>query len=156
MAITTAHLGIMAHIMMSAVCAGYIAINISSPNTKNLRQLQGESELDNLLSQLKNAQDRLAQQHARYVPLALKIAPDIDDNQIRNIADALLRHHIDGVIATNTTISRNTVNHLPHGAEAGGSHDVHPLEEEGQEVEAHPLLRQGPQHRIPLVVEEGH
>ena len=52
--------------------------------------------------------------------LALKIAPDIDDNQIRNIADALLRHHIDGVIATNTTISRNTVNHLPHGAEAGG------------------------------------
>ncbi len=100
--------------------ADYIAINISSPNTKNLRQLQGESELDNLLSQLKTAQDRLAQQHARYVPLALKIAPDIDDNQIRNIADALLRHHIDGVIATNTTISRDTVNHLPHGGEAGG------------------------------------
>ena len=100
--------------------ADYIAINISSPNTKNLRQLQGESELDNLLSQLKAAQDRLAQQYGRYVPLALKIAPDIDNNQIRNIADALLRHHIDGVIATNTTISRDPVNYLPYGSETGG------------------------------------
>ena len=100
--------------------ADYIAINISSPNTKNLRQLQGESELDNLLSQLKAAQDRLAQQYGRYVPLALKIAPDIDNNQIRNIADALLRHHIDGVIATNTTISRDAVNYLPYGSETGG------------------------------------
>ena len=80
--------------------ADYIAINISSPNTKNLRQLQGESELDNLLSQLKAAQSRLSDQHSRYVPLALKIAPDMDDNQVKNIADALIRHKIDGVIAT--------------------------------------------------------
>lgn len=100
--------------------ADYIAINISSPNTKNLRQLQGESELDNLLSQLKTAQDRLSQQHLRYVPLALKIAPDIDDNQIKNIADALIRHKIDGVIATNTTITRDAVQHLKHAQEAGG------------------------------------
>ncbi len=100
--------------------ADYIAINISSPNTKNLRQLQGESELDNLLTQLKAAQDRLSHQYSRYVPLALKIAPDIDDNQIRNIADALIRHKIDGVIATNTTITRDAVKHLKHGQETGG------------------------------------
>lgn len=100
--------------------ADYIAINISSPNTKNLRQLQGESELDNLLKQLTDARERLTQQHARYVPLALKIAPDIDDGQTVHIADALLRHQIDGVIATNTTISRDAVKHLKHGLETGG------------------------------------
>ncbi len=100
--------------------ADYIAINISSPNTKNLRQLQGESELDNLLSQLKDTQSRLSDRYARYVPLALKIAPDIDDNQVKNIADALIRHRIDGVIATNTTITRDAVKDLPHAREAGG------------------------------------
>ncbi len=100
--------------------ADYVAINISSPNTKNLRQLQGESELDNLLAQLKAAQDRLSYQHSRYVPLALKIAPDIDDSQIRNIADALIHHKIDGVIATNTTITRDAVKHLKYGQETGG------------------------------------
>lgn len=100
--------------------ADYIAINISSPNTKNLRQLQGESELDNLLSRLKVAQSRLANEHARYVPLALKIAPDMDDSQVKNIADALIRHKIDGVIATNTTITRDAVKGLPHAQEAGG------------------------------------
>ena len=100
--------------------ADYIAINISSPNTKNLRQLQGESELDNLLSQLKAAQSRLSDQYARYVPLALKIAPDMDDNQVKNIADALVRHKIDGVIATNTTITRDAVKDFPHAQEAGG------------------------------------
>ena len=100
--------------------ADYIAINISSPNTKNLRQLQGESELDNLLSQLKGTQSRLSDRYARYVPLALKIAPDIDDNQVKNIADALIRHGIDGVIATNTTITRDAVKDSPHAREAGG------------------------------------
>ncbi len=100
--------------------ASYVTVNISSPNTKNLRQLQGASELDTLLSQLKDAQQRLAEHHKRYVPLALKIAPDIDSEQIKNIADALLRHHIDGVIATNTTITRDAVNTLPYGDEAGG------------------------------------
>ncbi len=100
--------------------ADYIAINISSPNTKNLRQLQGASELDNLLMQLKTTRNRLSQQYSRYVPLALKIAPDMDDDQIQNIADALMHHEIDAVIATNTTITRDTVNHLPHGQEIGG------------------------------------
>jgi dihydroorotate dehydrogenase len=100
--------------------ASYVTVNISSPNTKNLRQLQGASELDALLSQLKQEQARLADQHGRYVPITLKIAPDIDADQISNIAGALLRHRIDGVIATNTTLSRTAVQGMPHGDEAGG------------------------------------
>ena len=100
--------------------ASYVTINISSPNTKNLRQLQDVSELDALLSQLKQAQARLADQHKRYVPLALKIAPDIDAEQVKNIAGALLRHKIDGVIATNTTLSRTAVEGMTHGAQGGG------------------------------------
>ncbi|HJV83721.1 quinone-dependent dihydroorotate dehydrogenase [Noviherbaspirillum sp.] len=100
--------------------ASYVTVNISSPNTKNLRQLQGGSELDALLSQLKNAQHRLADHHMRYVPIALKIAPDIDSEQIKTIASALLRHKMDAVIATNTTISRDAVKGLPHAEETGG------------------------------------
>jgi dihydroorotate dehydrogenase len=100
--------------------ASYVTVNISSPNTKNLRQLQGASELDALLSQLKAEQSRLADQHGRYVPITLKIAPDIDADQTRNIADALLRHKIDGVIATNTTLSRDAVKGMRHGEETGG------------------------------------
>ncbi len=100
--------------------ASYVTVNISSPNTKNLRQLQDESELDTLLGALKARQTALAQQHGRYVPLALKIAPDLEEAQIVGIADALRRHHIDAVIATNTTLSRTGVEHLPHGNEAGG------------------------------------
>ncbi|WP_317203160.1 quinone-dependent dihydroorotate dehydrogenase [Janthinobacterium sp.] len=100
--------------------ASYVTVNISSPNTKNLRQLQGASELDALLEQLKAAQARLSDRHKRYVPLALKIAPDIDAEQIKTIADSLTRHKIDGVIATNTTLSRSAVEGMRHGAEAGG------------------------------------
>ncbi|MDO9420001.1 MAG: quinone-dependent dihydroorotate dehydrogenase [Herminiimonas sp.] len=100
--------------------ASYVTVNISSPNTKNLRQLQGASELDALLSQLKEAQQRLADQHKRYVPIALKIAPDIDTEQIQTIAQALLRHKMDGVIATNTTINRDAVKNMKHAEETGG------------------------------------
>lgn len=100
--------------------ASYIAINISSPNTKNLRQLQGGDELDALLGQLKTEQEKLAQQHGKHVPLAVKIAPDLESDQIRNIAALLIKHRIDGVIATNTTLSREGVENLPHGNEAGG------------------------------------
>jgi dihydroorotate dehydrogenase len=100
--------------------ASYVTVNISSPNTKNLRQLQGASEVDGLLSQLKQAQLRLADQHKRYVPMTLKIAPDMDGDQVKNIADALLRHKFDGVIATNTTLSRSAVEGMQHGAETGG------------------------------------
>lgn len=100
--------------------ASYVTVNISSPNTKNLRQLQGADELDALLSQLKLAQQKLADLHKRYVPITLKIAPDIDSEQIKNIAEALMRHKIDGVIATNTTITRDAVKGLQHGEETGG------------------------------------
>lgn len=100
--------------------ASYVAINISSPNTKNLRQLQGGDELDALLAQLKSEQGRLAALHEKYVPLALKIAPDLDIEQIKQIAELLIRHRIDGVIATNTTLSREGVENLPHGNETGG------------------------------------
>ena len=97
--------------------ASYVTVNISSPNTKNLRQLQGASELDALLSQLKGAQQRLSDQHKRYVPIALKIAPDMELEQIQTIAQALLHHKMDGVIATNTTVSRDAVKNLKHAEE---------------------------------------
>jgi dihydroorotate dehydrogenase len=100
--------------------ASYVTVNISSPNTKNLRQLQGTSELDALLGAIKAAQARLADQHGRYVPIALKIAPDLDDAQIMNIADALKRHRFDGVIATNTTIARHDVEGEANATESGG------------------------------------
>ena len=100
--------------------ASYITVNISSPNTKNLRQLQGASELDALLGTLKDRQTELADRHGKYVPLALKIAPDLDAGQIVNIADALRRHRIDGVIATNTTLGREGVETSPLATETGG------------------------------------
>jgi len=100
--------------------ASYVAVNVSSPNTKNLRALQGESELDALLGALKAKQEALAQQHGKYVPLALKIAPDLDDAQLANIADALKRHRVDAVIATNTTLDRSRVAGQPHADETGG------------------------------------
>jgi dihydroorotate dehydrogenase len=100
--------------------ASYVAVNISSPNTKNLRQLQGGDELDALLAQLKAEQLKLADAHGKYVPLAVKIAPDLDGEQIKQIAALLIKHKIDGVIATNTTLSREGVEGLPHGNETGG------------------------------------
>jgi dihydroorotate dehydrogenase len=100
--------------------ASYVTVNISSPNTKNLRQLQGASELDALLSQLKEEQSRLADKYGHYVPLALKIAPDVDGDQIRDIGSALVRHRIDGVIATNTTLARRDVEGMRHASEQGG------------------------------------
>jgi len=100
--------------------ASYVTVNISSPNTKNLRQLQDENELNKLLSLLKSEQQKLADLHGKYVPIALKIAPDMETEQITQIARLLTQHGIDGVIATNTTISREGVEHLKHGAETGG------------------------------------
>ena len=95
--------------------ASYVTVNISSPNTKNLRQLQEEDALDDLLTQLKTEQQKLADTHGKYVPIALKIAPDLETEQITQIARLLMRHRIDGVIATNTTLSREGVENLPHG-----------------------------------------
>ena len=100
--------------------ASYVTINISSPNTANLRQLQDSEELDALLAHLKVEQGMLADLHGKYVPLTVKIAPDLDYDKIRQIAALLLRHRIDGVIATNTTLSRADVEHLPQHSETGG------------------------------------
>jgi dihydroorotate dehydrogenase len=100
--------------------ASYVTINISSPNTKDLRQLQHESELDDLLGRLKARQQRLADAHGRYVPLTLKIAPDLEAEQVAAIADALRRHRIDGVIATNTTLSRDKVQGVRYAEQQGG------------------------------------
>lgn len=100
--------------------AAYVTVNISSPNTKNLRQLQQASELDDLLYRLRQAQAKLADRHARHVPVVLKIAPDLDEEQIKTIAAALVRHKMDGVIATNTTTTRDAVQGLPHAQETGG------------------------------------
>jgi len=100
--------------------ASYITVNISSPNTKDLRQLESEAELNQLLVQLKAEQQKLADTHGKYVPLALKISPDLADEQIAQIARLLIQHRIDGVIASNTTLSRDGVENLQHGAETGG------------------------------------
>ena len=100
--------------------ARYVTVNISSPNTQGLRELQKNEALDALLSAIKMRQSELAQQHGKYVPVALKIAPDLDDAQIAAIAALLMMHRIDAVIATNTTLSRDAVAGLPNADEAGG------------------------------------
>lgn len=100
--------------------ASYVTVNISSPNTQNLRELQKDEALDALLSAIKLRQSELAQQHGKYVPIALKIAPDLDDAQIAAIAALLMMHRLDAVIATNTTIARDAVAGLPHAEETGG------------------------------------
>ena len=100
--------------------ASYVTVNVSSPNTRDLRQLQDADELGALAGKLKTEQKRLADAHGRYVPLVLKIAPDLDDAQLGAIAKCLLKHKLDGVIATNTTVSRAIVKGLPHAEEKGG------------------------------------
>ncbi len=100
--------------------ASYITINISSPNTHNLRQLQSADALDTLLSLLKSEQQSLAQKHGKYTPIVVKIAPDLDNTQIASISQLLIKHQIDGIIATNTTLSRNGVEHLTISHETGG------------------------------------
>jgi dihydroorotate dehydrogenase len=100
--------------------ASYIAVNISSPNTPGLRDLQYGESLSQLLLVLKQEQAALQKLHGRYVPLAVKIAPDMDDEQLQGVAHCLLEHKIDGVIATNTTLGREGVADLEFGDEAGG------------------------------------
>jgi dihydroorotate dehydrogenase len=100
--------------------ASYVTVNISSPNTKGLRDLQQERQLDELLDRLSHARERLTRSYGRRVPLVLKVAPDLDAQQIRGIAGAVLRYRFDGLIATNTTVSREGVEGSPHAGEAGG------------------------------------
>lgn len=100
--------------------ATYVTVNVSSPNTKGLRDLQAEEALAALLARLKDEQAALAQAHGRYVPLAIKIAPDLTDAAVRSVARLLALHRIDGVVATNTTVARDAVAGEPHAEETGG------------------------------------
>ncbi|MCY7315890.1 MAG: quinone-dependent dihydroorotate dehydrogenase [Rubrivivax sp.] len=100
--------------------ADYVTVNISSPNTRNLRELQGDAALDALLGTLQQRRNELAAQHGRHVPVFVKIAPDLEPAQVDLIAQTLLKNAIDGVIATNTTVARDAVQGLPHAAEVGG------------------------------------
>ena len=100
--------------------ADYVTVNISSPNTKNLRELQADDALDALLGAVRERKVKLAAQHGRSVPIFVKIAPDLDASQVKVIATTLKRHSIDGVVATNTTLARDAVKGLPHADEAGG------------------------------------
>jgi dihydroorotate dehydrogenase len=100
--------------------ASYVTLNVSSPNTQGLRSLQDGGPLDALLARLSNSRTKLAARHQKFVPLVLKVAPDLDQDQVASIAQAVLRHRIDGVIATNTSVSREGVEGLPHFTEAGG------------------------------------
>jgi dihydroorotate dehydrogenase len=100
--------------------ADYVTVNISSPNTQNLRALQSDAALDALLGALQQRREALRTEHGRTVPVFVKIAPDLDEDQVRVIAATLRKHGLDGVIATNTTVSRDAVKGLPHAAESGG------------------------------------
>jgi dihydroorotate dehydrogenase len=100
--------------------ADYVTVNISSPNTKNLRALQSDEALDALLGRIAERREALARQHGKHVPIFVKIAPDLDETQVGVIAATLKRHGMDGVVATNTTLSREAVKGMPHAEEAGG------------------------------------
>ncbi len=128
--------------------ADFVTANISSPNTKKLRALQHADELDALLAGLTAERDRLAQQHGKRVPLAVKIAPDLDEAGIEAVADRVAARGIDAVIATNTTLSREGVEHLPGGREQGGLSGA-PLKARATAVVA--KLRRALPERVPII-----
>jgi dihydroorotate dehydrogenase len=127
--------------------ADYVTVNISSPNTQNLRALQSDEALDALLSAVAQRREQLAAQHGRRVPIFVKIAPDLDEAQVDVIAATLRRHGMDGVIATNTTIARDRVKGLPHAEEAGGLSGA-PLLEASNRVIAQLRAALGPGYPI--------
>ena len=128
--------------------ADYVTVNVSSPNTKDLRQLQSDQALDDLLAGLDEERDRLAQAQGRRAPLLIKIAPDLEPGQIEGLAAAVLRHRVDGVIATNTTVSRGGVEGLRHADEAGGLSGA-PLRDRATAVVAQLRHHLGPE--IPII-----
>jgi len=128
--------------------AGYIAVNISSPNTPGLRSLQYGEALDELLSALKRKQEELTEKYKKYVPLTLKIAPDLTDQEIKQICQSLIKNKIDGVIATNTTLDRSIVEGMKYANEAGGL-SGRPLQSRSTEVVR--LLHQELQGDIPII-----
>ena len=132
--------------------ADYITINISSPNTPGLRTLQFGDELKHLLQVLKTEQNILAKQTHKYVPLAVKIAPDMENNDICLIADLLVEQGIDAVIATNTTLSRTAVEGMEHAQEAGGLSGV-PVKEQSTHVVQ--VLAQQLKGKLPIIAAGG-
>lgn len=132
--------------------ADYVAVNLSSPNTPGLRTLQFGDTLKRLLEQLKERQHQLNQQYNRYVPLAIKIAPDMTDEETILVANTLLEMQIDGIIATNTTISREAVKYLPHGQETGGLSGAPLLTASTKKVK---LLAQTLQGQLPIIASGG-
>jgi dihydroorotate dehydrogenase len=116
--------------------AAYVTVNVSSPNTKNLRQLQGGDELTAMLAALGRERTALRRAHRRDVPVLVKIAPDLDDAQIETIARVLVEQRVSGVIATNTTLSREAVRGLPHADEAGGLSGAPVLEPSNRVIRA--------------------
>ena len=132
--------------------ASYVAVNISSPNTPNLRHLQEHDALLGLLRALKAEQHSLAQQHGKYVPLAVKIAPDLSAEAVADIAEIIRDQRVDAVIATNTTLARDGVAHLPYGNEAGGLSGA-PLTQRATEVvrRLHEIL----QDDVPIIAVGG-
>jgi dihydroorotate dehydrogenase len=111
----------------------YVTLNVSSPNTEGLRNLQDAAPLAALLAGIKEKRDRLRDRHGRNVALALKIAPDLGDEAVRSVANIARRERIDGIVATNTTISRDAVRGLPFAAEQGGLSGA-PLRERATQV----------------------
>jgi dihydroorotate dehydrogenase len=128
--------------------ASYITVNLSSPNTPGLRDLQFGEPLNNLLSALKAEQQVLADLHAVYVPLVVKIAPDMIEEDVNTVAQALVDNGIDGVIATNTTIDKRAVANLPHGSEMGGL-SGQPVREKSTKVVS--LLAKALDGRLPII-----
>lgn len=128
--------------------ADYVTVNISSPNTQNLRALQSDIALDGLLAALAERRESLAQEQNRRVPIFVKIAPDLDENQVDTIAQALERHGMDGVIATNTTLARDLVQGLPYSKETGGLSGAPVLEASNQVIRQ---LRAGLGSRFPII-----
>jgi dihydroorotate dehydrogenase len=132
--------------------ASYIVVNISSPNTQNLRCLQNASELDQLLRTLKTEQKLLALQYEKYVPLVVKIAPDLDEDRVNDIAQLLILHQIDGVISTNTTIARTGVENSHYAHEVGGLSGA-PLMNKANQIQA--LLVKALQDKVPVIASGG-
>jgi dihydroorotate dehydrogenase len=126
----------------------YVTVNISSPNTVGLRDLQEESAIRRLVGALKAEQARLADQFGKYRPLAVKIAPDLEDDHARALTDIFLEEKIDAIVATNTTVSRREIDDHPLAREAGGL-SGRPLRERSTELIA--LLREALGNDIPII-----
>lgn len=132
--------------------SSYVTVNISSPNTKNLRELQNDAALGGLLKAVASARERLADHHGRRLPIAVKIAPDLDDDALPRVADIVVKSGMDAIIATNTTLARSAVAGLTHADESGGLSGA-PLRERATAVVA--LLARHLQGSLPIIAVGG-